>query len=104
MSFLLEALRLFGVLVKPSKVVWPFQSIKFLGLVLDFVAMIVRPLPKGLLLFWTSLGISFPGSPSLFPNSKDWSVNSPSWHRLLAVVASFSGTSSMPTPLLGTVV
>jgi hypothetical protein len=46
MLFLLEALRLFGVLVKPSKVVWPFQSIGFLGLVLDFVAMIVLASPK----------------------------------------------------------
>jgi hypothetical protein len=40
MSFLL------GVLVKPSKVVWPSQSIKFLGLVLDFVAMTVLASPK----------------------------------------------------------
>jgi hypothetical protein len=41
MLFLLKALRLLGVLVKPSKVVWPSQSIEFLGLVLDFVAMTV---------------------------------------------------------------
>jgi hypothetical protein len=46
MSFLLKALRLLGVLVKPSKVVWPSQSIKFLGLVLDFVAMTVLASPK----------------------------------------------------------
>jgi hypothetical protein len=41
MSFLLEALCLLGVPVKPSKVIWPSQSIEFLGLVLDFVAMTV---------------------------------------------------------------
>jgi hypothetical protein len=46
MSFLLEALRLLGVLVKPSKVVWPSQSIEFLGLVLDFVAMTVLASPE----------------------------------------------------------
>jgi hypothetical protein len=46
MSFLLEALCLLGVPVKPSKVVWPSQSIEFLGLVLDFVAMTVSASPK----------------------------------------------------------
>jgi hypothetical protein len=46
MSFLLEALRLLSVLIKPSKVVWPSQSIEFLGRVLDFVAMIVSASPK----------------------------------------------------------
>jgi hypothetical protein len=46
MSFLLEALCLFGVPVKPSKVVWPSQSIEFLGLVLDFVAMTVSASPE----------------------------------------------------------
>jgi hypothetical protein len=45
-SFLLEALCLLGVLVKPSKVVWPSQSIEFLGLVLDFVAMTVLASPE----------------------------------------------------------
>jgi hypothetical protein len=46
MSFLLEALCLFGVPIKPSKVIWPSQSIEFLGLVLDFVAMTVAAFPK----------------------------------------------------------
>jgi hypothetical protein len=41
MSFLLEVLRLLGVPVKPSKIIWPSQSIEFLGLVLDFVATTV---------------------------------------------------------------
>jgi hypothetical protein len=45
-SFLLEALCLLGVPVKPSKVIWPSQSIEFLGLVLDFVAMIVSASPE----------------------------------------------------------
>jgi hypothetical protein len=41
MSFLLKVLRLLGVPVKPSKIIWPSQSIEFLGLVLDFVVMTV---------------------------------------------------------------
>jgi hypothetical protein len=40
-SFLLEVLCLLGVPVKLSKIIWPSQSIEFLGLVLDFVAMTV---------------------------------------------------------------
>jgi hypothetical protein len=46
MSFLFEALHLLGVPVKSSKVVWPSQSIEFLGLVLDFVAMTVSASPE----------------------------------------------------------
>jgi hypothetical protein len=46
MSFLLDTLHLLRVPVKPSKVIWPSQSIKFLGLVLDFVAMTVSASPK----------------------------------------------------------
>jgi hypothetical protein len=46
MSFLLEVLRLLGVPVKPSKIISPSQSIEFLGLVLDFVAMIVSAFPR----------------------------------------------------------
>jgi hypothetical protein len=46
MSFLLEILRLLGVPVKPSKIIWPTQKIEFLGLVLDFVNMTVSASPE----------------------------------------------------------
>jgi hypothetical protein len=77
MSFLLEALRLLGVAVKPSEVIWPSQSIEFLGLVLDFVAMIVLASPKRVASILDILRDFLYKKSVPFSKFKDWSVNSP---------------------------
>lgn len=41
MCFLLEVLRLLGIPVKPSKIIWPTQRLDFLGLELDFVKLTI---------------------------------------------------------------